>query len=87
VPAQPINSSQNTGLVVIVVGIFMVIMAFLAVTYFNSDAIKTSQSKNDRKASTDRSDLTTITCALWDSMGDPDRVDQEIVQEVQAICK
>lgn len=85
--AQPTNSSQNTGLVIIVVGIFMIIVAFLAVTYLNSDSIKTNQDKNSQKAVTDRTDLTKITCALWDSVGNPQKVDPLVVKSVQAVCK
>jgi hypothetical protein len=87
VPAQPTNSAQNTGLVVIVVGIFMVIMAFLAVTYFNSDSIKTNQDKNSRRAVTERSELTDITCALWKSVGDSTTVDPEVLKKIEAVCK
>lgn len=85
--AQPTNSSQNTGLVVIVVGIFMIIVAFLAVTYLNSDSIKTNQDKNSQKAVNDRTDLTKITCALWDSVGDPKKVDPVVVKSVQTVCE
>jgi hypothetical protein len=87
VPAQPTNTSQNTGLVVIVVGIFMVIIAFLAVTYLNSDTIKSNQSRASQKASTERSDLTTITCALWRSVGDPTKVDPSVVAKVKVVCR
>lgn len=87
VPAQPTNSSQNTGLVIIVVGIFMIIMAFVAVTYLNSDSIKVDQEKNSQKADTDRSDLTKITCALWNSVGDPEKVDPVVEQTVRTVCK
>jgi hypothetical protein len=86
-PAQPTNSSQNTGLVVVVVGIFMVIIAFLAVTYLNSDTIKDNQSKNSEKGQVDRADLTQITCALWDSVGDPKTVDPKIVAKIETICE
>lgn len=86
-PAQPTNSSQNTGLVVIVVGIFMVIIAFLVVTYLNSDAIKSSQSRNNQKAVSERSDLTDITCALWKSVGNPNKVDPAVVAKVRVACK
>lgn len=85
-PAQPTNSSQNTGLVVVVVGIFMVIIAFLAVTYLNSDTIKENQSKNSEKGAADRADLTQITCALWDSVGDPKKVAPKIVIKIEAVC-
>jgi len=85
-PAQPVNSSQNTGLVVIVVGIFMVIIAFLAVTYLNSDTIKENQTKNSQKGAVERADLTQITCALWNSVGDPKKVDPKIVVKVEAVC-
>lgn len=86
-PTQPTNAAQNTGLVVIVVGIFMVVIAFLAVTYLNSDAIKSNQNKNNQKATTDRSDLTTITCGLWKSVGDPSKVDPSVVAKVRTVCK
>lgn len=85
-PAQPTNSSQNTGLVVIVVGIFMVIIAFLAVTYLNSDTIKDNQNRNSERGVTERADLTQITCALWNSVGDPEKVDPEIVTKVETVC-
>jgi hypothetical protein len=87
VPAQPTNPAQNTGLVIIVVGIFMVIITFLAVTYLNSDAIKTKQDKNSQSASTQRSDLLQITCALWDSVGEPEEVDPAVAAKVRAVCK
>ena len=86
-PTQPTNSAQNTGLIVIVVGIFMVIVAFLAVSYLTSDDIRTTQDKTSRKAADERSDLTQITCALWKSVGDPGSVEPEIAQKVQTICK
>ena len=85
-PAQPTNHSQNTGLVVIVVGIFMVIIAFLAVTYLNSDAIKSSQDKNSKVSRQDRDDLTDVVCALWHSVGDPSSVDPKTRQKVIKIC-
>ncbi len=85
-PAQPTNSSQNTGLVVIVVGIFMVIIAFLAVTYLNSDTIKENQDKNSQIGQQDRADLTQITCALWTSVGDPKKVPADIVAKVEKVC-
>jgi hypothetical protein len=86
-PSQPANSSQNTGLVVIVVGIFMVIIAFLAVTYLNSDTIKQNQTKNSQIGQQDRADLTQITCALWNSVGDPKKVSPTIKAKVEAVCK
>lgn len=85
-PAQPANSSQNTGLVVIVVGIFMVIIAFLAVTYLNSDTIKENQDRNSQKGAVERADLTQITCALWNSVGDPEKIEPEIVKKIEAVC-
>lgn len=85
-PAQPTNPSQNTGLVVIVVGIFMVIMAFLAVTYLNSDTIRDNQNKNSEKSSVERADQTQIVCALWNSVGDPKKVDPAIVKKIEAVC-
>lgn len=85
-PAQPTSPSQNAGLVVIVVGIFMVIIAFLAVTYLNSDSIKTNQDKNSHKANTEQDNLTQITCALWVSVGDPAKVDPAVVQKVRILC-
>ncbi len=84
---QPTNSSQNTGLVVIVVGIFMVIIAFLAVTYLNSDTIKQNQTKNSQVGQQDRADLTQITCALWNSVGDPKKVDPVTVAKVKKVCE
>lgn len=84
--AQPANSGQNTGLVVIVVGIFMVIIAFLAVTYLNSDTIKENQNRNSQKGATDREELTQITCALWRSVGDPKKVEPEVLDKVRAVC-
>jgi hypothetical protein len=86
VPAQPTSSGQNTGLVVIVVGIFMVIIAFLAVTYLNSDTIKTNQTKNSERNSTDRANLTQIMCALWESVGKPGDVDPTVVEKVKTVC-
>jgi flagellar basal body-associated protein FliL len=83
---QPTNSSQNTGLVVIIVGIFMVIIAFLAVTYLNSDTIKSNQTKNSQVGQQDRADLTQITCALWTSIGDPKKVDPAVVAKVEKVC-
>lgn len=85
-PAQPANSSQNTGLVVIVVGIFMVIIAFLAVTYLNSDTIKQNQDKDSQKSQVERANLTQVTCALWKSVGDPKSVDADLLKKVQALC-
>lgn len=85
-PAQPTNPSQNTGLVVIVVGIFMVIIAFLAVTYLNSDSIKDNQTKNSEKGSAERADQTQIVCALWNSVGDPKRIEPEILKKIEAVC-
>lgn len=86
-PAQPTNSSQNTGLVVIVVGIFMVIIAFLVVTYLNSDTIRQNQNRNSQIGQQDRADLTQITCALWSSVGDPKKVSPEIVAKVKKVCE
>jgi hypothetical protein len=83
---QPASTTQNTGLVVIVVGIFMVIIAFLAVTYLNSDAIRTNQDRNSQKGQQDRSDLTDITCVLWRSVGDPGKISQGDRDKVQAVC-
>lgn len=85
-PAQPTNHSQNTGLVVIVVGIFMVIIAFLAVTYLNSDTIRENQDKNAKKGQTERSSLIQTTCALWASVGDPSKVEPEVVANIKETC-
>ena len=85
-PAQPTNPGQNTGLVIIVVGIFMVVIAFLAVTYLNSDAIRTNQDKNSQKSTSERSDLTQVTCALWKSVGDSSKVDPRVAAKVKTIC-
>lgn len=89
VPAQPTSHNQNTGLIVLVVGIFMVIVAFVAVTYFNGskiDTIKTTQDKNSQVGRVERGNLTDITCALWRSIGDPARVDPTLRAQVEAVC-
>jgi hypothetical protein len=86
---QPTTPSQNTGLIVLVVGIFMVIVAFVAVTYFNGskiDTIKTNQTKNNQVGKAERGDLTDITCALWRSIGDPSRVDPTLRSQVESVC-
>lgn len=88
-PVQPTSHSQNTGLIVLVVGIFMVIVAFVAVTYLNSskiDTVKSTQDKNSQIGKKERSDITDITCALWRSIGDPSRVDPGLRASVEAIC-
>lgn len=85
-PAQPVSSSQNTGLVVIVVGIFMVVMTFLAVTYINSDTIKNNQDKNSQRGVIERADLTDVTCALWHSVGKPDALDAATLAKVKKVC-
>lgn len=87
--AQPASPSQNTGLIVLVVGIFMVILTFVAVTYFNSnkiDTVKSTQDKNSQVSKAERSDITDVTCALWRSIGQPDRVDAALRASVEAIC-
>jgi hypothetical protein len=86
---QPTSPSQNTGLIVLVVGIFMVIIAFVAVTYFNGgklDTIKNTQTKNSQVGKVERSNLTDITCALWRSIGDPAKVDPTLRAEVESVC-
>lgn len=86
---QPTSHSQNTGLIVLVVGIFMVIVAFVAVTYLNSskiDTVKSTQDKNASIGKAERSDITDITCALWRSIGDPSRVDPTLRAKVETIC-
>jgi len=85
--AQPANSGQNTGLIVFVVGVFMVIIAFVAVTYLNSNTIKENQDSNSQKSTTERADLTQITCALWRSVGDPKKVDPDVLAKVRAVCE
>lgn len=88
-PAQPTSPSQNTGLIVLVVGIFMVILAFVAVTYFNSgklDTIKNSQTKNSQVGKVERGNLTDITCALWRSVGNPARVEPSLRARVESVC-
>ncbi len=84
--AQPTNSGQNTGLVVIVVGIFMVIIAFLAVTYLNSDTIKENQNRNSQKSQTERADLTQIVCGLWQADRDHGQVDKDLEKSIDAVC-
>ncbi len=84
--AQPANSGQNTGLIVFVVGVFMVIIAFVAVTYLNSDTIKENQDKNSQTSQTQRSDLTQITCAIWRSTGVPKNLDAETLKRVRDVC-
>ncbi len=86
-PAQPTSTGQNTGLVVIVVGIFMVIIAFLAVTYLNSDTIRDNQKKNSEKSTVERANLTQITCALWQADQDHKDVDPALEKAVDAVCK
>jgi flagellar basal body-associated protein FliL len=91
VPAapQPTSHSQNLGLVVLVVGIFMVIITFVSVSYFNGnkiDTIKTTQDKNSQVGKAERGNLTDITCALWRSIGDPRRVDATLRAQVEAVC-
>lgn len=88
-PSQPTSPSQNTGLIVLVVGIFMVILAFVAVTYFNGskiDTIRTNQNKNSQVGKVERGNLTDITCALWRSIGDPNRVGATLRAQVEAVC-
>lgn len=88
-PAQPTSPSQNTGLIVLVVGIFMVIITFVAVTYFNSnkiDTVKSTQDKNSQVGKAERSNITDVTCALWRSVGDPSRIDAALRSSVQSIC-
>lgn len=85
-PAQPTSSSQNTGLVIIVVGIFMVIIAFLAVTYLNSDQIRDNQDKNSQRSQIERSDLTKLTCALWEDLAKDKASDPKTVEDLSAIC-
>lgn len=86
---QPTSHSQNTGLIVLVVGIFMVIVAFVAVTYLSSskiDTVKSTQDKNATVGKAERSDITDITCALWRAVGDPNRVDPTLRAKVESIC-
>lgn len=88
-PAQPTSPNQNTGLIVLVVGIFMVIVTFVAVTYFSSsklDSVKTTQDKNSQISQTERSNITSVTCALWRSIGDPSRVEPTLRASVESIC-
>lgn len=85
-PAQPTTSSQNTGLVVIVVGIFMVIIAFLAVTYLNSGTIQENQKETSQQGKEERADLVQVTCALWNSVGEPGSVDTKTLTQVEALC-
>lgn len=83
------NHSQNLGLIVLVVGIFMVIIAFVSVTYLNGnkiDTIKSNQTKNSQVGASERGNLTDITCALWRSIGDPGRVDAALRAQVEAVC-
>jgi hypothetical protein len=85
----PVSHSQNLGLVVLVVGIFMVIITFVSVTYLNGnkiDTIKNTQDKNSQVGKTERGNLTDITCALWRSIGDPGRVDAALRVQVEAVC-
>jgi len=85
----PTNHNQNTGLIVLVVGIFMVIIAFVAVTYLNGskiDTIKTNQTKNSQVGTVERGNLTDITCALWRSIGDPSRIDPALRAQVESVC-
>lgn len=87
-PAQP-APSQNTGLIVLVVGIFMVIVAFVAVTYFNGskiDTIKNNQTRNSQVGAVERGNLTDITCALWRSVGNPARLDRALRVQVESVC-
>lgn len=88
-PIQPTSHNQNTGLIVLVVGIFMVTIAFVAVTYFNGskiDTIKNTQDKNSQVGKTERGNLTDITCALWRSIGDPSHVDPTLRAQVESVC-
>lgn len=88
-PAQPTSHSQNTGLIVLVVGIFMVIVAFVAVTYLNSnkiDNVRSTQDKNSQVGKAERGNLTDITCALWRSVGDSSRVTADLRAQVEKIC-
>lgn len=85
-PAQSTSTGQNTGLIVMCVGIFMVIIAFLAVTYLNSDTIRTNQEKNSQKSSTERANLTQITCALWQADRDHSKVSPDLAKAVSAVC-
>lgn len=84
--AQPANSGQNTGLIVFVVGVFMVIIAFVAVTYLNSDTIKENQDKNSQNSQDQRTDQLQVSCALWQSTGDPKKLDPVLLSKIQSIC-
>lgn len=87
--APPVSHSQNLGLIVLVVGIFMVIITFVSVTYLNGnkiDTIKSTQDKNSQVGKAERGNLTDITCALWRSIGDPARVDAALRAQVEAVC-
>lgn len=88
-PAQPTSPSQNTGLIVLVVGIFMVVTAFVAATYLNGskiDTIKSNQNKNSQIGKVERGSLTDITCALWKTVGDPARIDPALRAQVESVC-
>jgi flagellar basal body-associated protein FliL len=86
--APPARPSQNTGLIVLVVGIFMIIIAFGAVTYLNGNVntVKQNQTKNSQVGQTERTALTAITCALWHSVGTPTRIDTTLRASVEAVC-
>lgn len=85
-PTQPTSTGQNTGLIVMCVGIFMVIIAFLTVTYMNSDTIRTNQDKNSHKSQVERANLTQITCALWQSEKDHSQVTPDLAKAVSTVC-
>lgn len=86
-PARP-AASQNTGLIILVVGIFMVVITLVAVTYFHSNVtdIKQNQNKNSQVGKTERADLTDITCALWESVGTPVRLTATLRASVESVC-
>ncbi len=81
-------TSQNTGLIVLVVGIFMVVIALVAVTYLNGNvsSIRQSQDKNSQVGKTERADLTDITCALWKSVGTTASLGPALRASVESVC-
>lgn len=70
--AQPIRPPSNTNLIFLITAIFMILLAFLALSYVtnadNFSKIKQNQQTGQQSRNNQNQDLTAITCSMWRTM-------------------
>jgi predicted RND superfamily exporter protein len=89
---QPIRSQGNVPLIFVITAIFMILLAFLALSYVtnadNFTKIKQNQQTGQQSRTNQNQDLTSITCSMWRTMTTIPNVSPSpsTVQQMTQLC-